>query len=659
MNKIKKITLMLVSAFMSCILLGSVGCSCSKKKKELDYNIDIQGDVPGGIHDYDISETGEFLLKGGVTGYKIVIPQNSEQNEITASIELSNLFYEATGVSLEVVKDGAVPAQPSYNFISLGKTHLAESANISPGSILKTGGFIIRTMGIDIFIAGAASRGTLNGVYEFLAQILNYDFFAKERWSLDKNVKDIPLMNYKITDVPDIDYYQSMNAMLTNSEYQKYRMVTRAQMATGPLGIGPGHNTLKYFPKETYLATRPEYYAENSQRSQLCYTARGNDELVEEMTDIVVNIMKETVKTTNQKYISFACEDDNRACPCAACQAFKSKYGADSAAVVRFVNIVRTKLDDWFADTGINGGSAYDSSTSIEFYAYHSYEAPPSIYDEKLMKFVPTAEEMQLKKGITPFIPSRSVSNSDYTRSLYHEVNKRGANNIRGWAAIAQEVNLYYYDTNYRNYIQPYNSFSSIQENYKFAFENGSGYIYNLGQSTQRGHLSGFTALKIYLESKLGWNVNTNMVDATNNFFNGYFQDAALPMRKFYDEVRLHAIYLDEVFGMRGIFDYMTEKKHWPQHVLERWAGYCNEALGKIEYLKTTNRSLYSTLYKHIIGERIFPYYALGRYHAETIELDTMQKIRETVYTDANYVGMTQVSEYSAITSLWQEWGFI
>jgi len=52
----------------------------------------------------NIKPTGRYLLSAGQTEYKILLPTEASNLELFAAAELVDIFYEATGVSLEVIK---------------------------------------------------------------------------------------------------------------------------------------------------------------------------------------------------------------------------------------------------------------------------------------------------------------------------------------------------------------------------------------------------------------------------------------------------------------------------------------------------------------------------------------------------------------------------
>ena len=76
---------------------------------------------------------GKFLVKDGVTDYKLVVSDSTNKYVVNAKTDFLILFEKATGISIEAVLDKEVPDYTADSkYISLGNTKLVEQAGIDP-----------------------------------------------------------------------------------------------------------------------------------------------------------------------------------------------------------------------------------------------------------------------------------------------------------------------------------------------------------------------------------------------------------------------------------------------------------------------------------------------------------------------------------------------
>ena len=77
----------------------------------------------------------------------------------------------------------------------------------------------------NVYIAGSRDIGTLNGVYGFLEKTLNFDYFTKGVYRIDKK-SDLAFTYFDVTEKPSFDYRQVNYAELREDEtsYRRMRM---------------------------------------------------------------------------------------------------------------------------------------------------------------------------------------------------------------------------------------------------------------------------------------------------------------------------------------------------------------------------------------------------------------------------------------------------
>ena len=93
-----------------CLGLSAVSVfacfACNQEENNDDNN--NNNAVANANHDFSYTETEDWLVRGGQTQYKIVMPEGASTELGYAKTELTNLFAEATGIELQAVTDAGL-----------------------------------------------------------------------------------------------------------------------------------------------------------------------------------------------------------------------------------------------------------------------------------------------------------------------------------------------------------------------------------------------------------------------------------------------------------------------------------------------------------------------------------------------------------------------
>src|ERR1041384_6198021 len=117
------------------------------------------------------------LVNEGKSNYSIVVSAQASRSEQRAAQELQRFMEEMSGARLPVVTDDR---RGRGNFFLVGdRSSLRRLGVRVPFETLGTEGFVIRTAGKHLVIAGGHERGTMYGVYTFLDQ-LGCRWFTRE-----------------------------------------------------------------------------------------------------------------------------------------------------------------------------------------------------------------------------------------------------------------------------------------------------------------------------------------------------------------------------------------------------------------------------------------------------------------------------------------------
>ncbi len=630
-----------------------------------------------------IEYTDYSLVSGGASDYKIVLAEDALYSERFARDEIVDFFFQATGITLKSISESEVTYSENAKLIILGDTDFSRYAGVNVKDI-PAQGFTLKTVDSNVFILGE-DYGVLYGAYEFLHKTLNYAIYAADEIALDKNVKDLRLQKFDFSDNPDILYrepnYGPVSDVVVGNRFRLNNGIWISQKGNFV------HNTFsEYFPTSIYnkegLETyQPKFYSKKG--TQLCYNARGDAEAYAKMQDVAFNRIVELIdyyykQGDFRESVSFSQEDNNDWCECDACLESLEKYGANSASVIRFLNPIAKRVQEWL-DKNWTG-----HTVNIAFFAYiKSEEAPVQSINGK---YLPVRKlnsdekanvvegklngQMVYKVGEESYVEEESLYlednvtlfyapiYADYMYDFSHSKNAAYMETLRKWMAVADKLYLWFYSTNYRDYMIWYDSFNSMQPLYRLVKDCNSIYFFDQGRYNTNA-LTAFDTLKIYLNSKLAWNVDADYTKMIDDFFKNYFRDAAKPMKRYFDGFRSWSQYVKDTMSISGQCNTpISYANFWPKQVLIGWENCINEAYAAIEPLKGKDRNLYDKVYERIEKESIAIRYHLYELHENSYEEETLRALRQQFKADATRLGFTQYNETGSIAeNVYAKWG--
>ncbi len=619
------------------------------------------GEVEGEIHSYLMTETDKFVVKEGKTDYKILIADKARENVFieNAVADLQLFFKEATGIELEVVEDSSYKDGDKY--LAIHETKLATAQSVgATRETLGMGGYRIKTVGESVVMCGATAESSMYAVYSFLKLALGFELYYTDFYALEKGVKDLKLMDYDVTDVPDFEWrIQSTGWIRYNESNRKRMRWTEDRSWIIPVDGLPWHNSLAYLPPEKYQAENPEYFA-YPKGTQLCYTARGDDKKRNEMLDIVAGRIVELFSMEeykNRRHISVSIQDNQDACQCKTCLADRKKYGVVSASIVKFCNDVAKRVSAWMET---DEGKPYARDFRILFFAYHATNAAPVKYNKRKDTYLPI-DGLVCDPHVAVYF---AETNGDYTANLHdgNTANTVIGKNMRGWGALSNEIYFWSYSTNFAHFLTPYYSIDAVQDTLKFAKNEKTNYVMIQDQWIQEGTPTGFGVFKNWLHAKLEWDVNADVKALTDEFFNGYFMEGANAMRQAYEDWRDWAKYQSSELGYNGwrsVYANALQQKFWPKDRVEKWLALTEQAKQDVEIHKAENPTLYKQLCEHISYESIAFRYLLISLYADEYTEEQLLALKTQCAKDLRTSGMSlaatvPLTKVEDLLSKWQ-----
>ncbi len=557
----------------------------------------------------EILPTTKNFVKNGKCDYIIVLPNNPIGYEQTAALELQKYIKQATGISLDIVNESQVKVTSTSKYIIIGKTGLAEEANVVAASAeaLKNRGFRIKNVGHNVYIVGGDTIGTLNGVYEFLNKQFGFEVYADDEIYIQNSVKNVKLNGYDLTDNPDISYVENVGDYRDSSNF--YEALTMRTNHYDDIFIDvtsqPWHNTFEYVPYQQYGTTHSDWYVydDSGNPKQLNYLQKGTGNELSELQQLVfdkmtVAIDEDFAQGEYRNLIGFMHEDNTDVW--VEDTTYTRTYGdaAPAAILIDFINPIAKKLEEYMA-TNHEG-----RDMNIVIFAYVRTEDAPT--------------DMTLEDNVAVMIAPISA---DFTKE--YEYNKTSYSTeiqtlIDEWSTVASKTAYWFYNMYHERSVIYYDNIYNMKGLYQAAVETGAEYVFS--EMTSSISLSPMSPLREYLNTKLAWDASSDIDTLISNFFTNYYKDAATAMKGYFDTLHDRTNGYTGYPSLSGVggantgnYDFKTL---WNQSTVSTLATKISQAFTAITPLETTNPELYRTLYDRIMRESLCVQYLQLQHHA-------------------------------------------
>lgn len=505
------------------------------------------------------------LSVDGWTDYQIVIPDGASVEVQAAAAELSS-FLEAVcphpgAVYYDWIDVYWASISRAEKQILVGRSKALDALNLSiDWDALGDDGFVIRTAGPHLVIAGGPRRGTINGVYTFLEDIVGIRWFTptvtviphKPNLTIKPlNIQKVPVFETRSVicgSAGDVDWAarQRLNfgrvqigrqlqdgmrpqwGLYTNDPkmagWQYYAALTSSHTL--------GHNGLLPYSE---FDRHPEYFGlvdgKRVQDAQPCLTNRG-------VLRVVAENAKNWLKAdSTASVISISLGDFGNFCQCSRCKRVMQEYGR-SGYVLRFVNRVAAELEEDYPNV------------RVSTLAYHWFTRKP-----------PTKHIDVHKNVVIVFAPIYASGHHAYDEGEYN-IAQGVYKDLVEWCRIAPQVWVWAYFLPESN-LHPAANFNCLSRNFKLFRDvgvNGFTLQANAGHMTMAG---GLTELQGYLLAKLMWDPDYDVQKGIEEFCAGCYGAAAPQMISYIRQVNDIDTYEVELSATQkhGSFDPLKYKK--------------------------------------------------------------------------------------------------
>lgn len=608
-------------------------------------------------------KTSYKIVNRGVTEYKIVTSDTPTALETMAASELSLFIKEATGASLNTIKSSqwtvGVPA------ISIGETAVAQNAGVSlPANVdFGTSGYLIKTVGDSLIIMSGAKgkgEGCLYGVYDFLGDVVGYECFAEDEFSIEKK-STVELYKYDNVVQPSFDQRSiGYRSTITDATYQRRMRLIHQRTDTrwGLEGhVQAGSNNWSILPYNVYsnphdpsictaddaecAVGHKDWYASGG--TQLCWTAGDamEREFAQQLYEVIVN-------NPYSEYFHFGQEDNEYFCNCTRCKEAMDEWALNNEGLqINFANGVVEYTEALLAADEANK----DRDIQYMIYAYGGTMAAPTVkqadgtYKAKSELVIP---HEKLYIWFTPI-------STDFSKALTHTNNLTVYEALQGFGAICPgRILVYIYDINFYNYLINFNNFGTVKGMYEEYKNNGVYYLYTQGPLD--AVVPTFQEMRIYVESELMWDVSQDYDTLVRKFMVNYFREGAEAMYQYYNLIRNRYAYYQgiEVANIGSIYSDIGNSNIWTEPVVSALGDCIDEALKAIEVLRETDEALYTKVKNRIMKENISVLFMKLTHHASYYSNAEVAQMKADFKYYTNLFGVNATRENGSINGLFE-----
>lgn len=446
------------------------------------------------------------LVHNGRSKYSIVLASDASPSEQRGATELQQFLQQISGARLPIVTDFSTAGSHA---IFVGHSPSLDALQLAIDfDALGPEGYVLRTSGNHLVIAGGRKRGTMYGVYGFLER-LGCRWFAP-------TVSHIPsLRTVRIEPVdetvqPSFEYREVYFHLAFDKDWSARNrmngMSSKLDASTGGKVVYHPfvHTFALLVPPEKYFKDHPEYFSlvdgARREHAQLCLTNPD-----------VLRIAIETVRGWMRDYpdatiFSVSQNDTTGWCECVNCHRVElEEGGAHSGPLLRFVNSVAEAV-----------GPDHPGKL-IDTLAYWYTEDPPA----------KARPRPNVRIRLCPIGACEAHAYGKCPYDTYF------LGHLQAWSQITHQLYIWHYNTNFANYLAPFPDFDQLAVSIPMYAKYGVVGMFMEGCSSPGAGSD--EALRSYVMAKLLWDVNADARQAIDEFHTAYYGPAAQPMHAYFD----------------------------------------------------------------------------------------------------------------------------
>jgi len=469
------------------------------------------------------------IIVDGESEYVIVVAADAIPAERTAAAKLRGFLAQISGAELRIIDDSSAPQAKE---IVVGDTNRYALDHEALG--LGTDGFVVRTAGEKLVLAGGKPRGTLYSVYGFCEKYLDC------RW-LSKDVKILPARKTVAVpaaidelEIPAFLYRQPTTVYAQTSIDEDYALANRVNgvgmipnstwdEALGGVMFWPAsHAGMDILPPhdryhDGVLVVKglweehPEYFVKNEDGSpMICPNGEENPCLTNpDVIQIYIDYaMRQMENNPDLQGISMGLNDSGTVCRCEGCRAVYAQEhpeAGQTGALMRVMNAVCEALE-----------AAGYTQVTLNAFAYGTATYPPRVdlHRNIVIHFCPSDMCYAHRPGECDY---------EGNRYYFEEV-------LPGWGKIAKRVCIFEYPLSYNQPGIPFPSWGVLQDYIRFYYENS---VVGMTQCAATVNDVGLYVMLGYLYARLLWDPYLDMEALYGHFLPGYYGEGWRYIREY------------------------------------------------------------------------------------------------------------------------------
>ena len=456
-----------------------------------------------GVCSTAVAQVGTITIaEDGVSQLVVVVAEAATLPEKHAAGELVNFLQQVTGAEFDLVNQ----ADKTQSRLLVG----AEAATLAGPTFTTEGleeeGFVIRTVGSDLILAGGRPRGTLYAVYTFLEDVVGCRWWSSKVSTIPKK-PTLKIADLNIRFVPRLEYRESFWFDAFDGDWAARNKCNghaeRLDAARGGKHVYEGfvHTFYRLIPPDKYFEDHPDWFSEidgqrKHERAQLCLTN-------EEMRRELVRNLKARLRANPAATIASVSQNDwHGYCRCGRCAAIDEEEGSPAGSLLRFVNTVAADIESEFPNV------------AISTLAYQYTRKPP--------------RHVRPRPNVIVRLCSIECS---FSTPLDSERNQAFRDDIVGWSRICDRLYIWDYTTNFAHYVLPHPNLRVLGPNVKFFVDHGVKGVFEQGAYQSYG--SEMAELRGWVLAKLLWDPSRGADELVNEFVDGYYGPAAEHIRAY------------------------------------------------------------------------------------------------------------------------------
>ncbi len=491
------------------------------------------------------------LVTDGRSEYVIVLAKDASPSEKWAAQEFRSHIQQMSGAELQIQPEQANGESPARSVIigdgPAARALIADFDRTASGDE----GFVIRTVGTRLVIAGGRLRGTMYGVYTLL------DSLGVRWWTPSETfIPQMPTIRISPQDrseKPGLAYRDMMSREIHGEAGHLWMARNRMngmiwqdadEKIGGRYSFGGrmlAHTIMKLAQKHKVALTpemmsmdeKGERAKPGSRGDQLCFT---NPAVIEAMASVVV---AEYQADPTLHFVMLGQEDGNKYCHCPGCQKVAEREGSQSGPVIHFANAVAAKAEETVP------------GAAVAVNAYVWSRLPPRHLRPRPNVYVVLAS-YEVDFG-TPLADSR------------HQPNLQFKQDLEQWNAITTRIYMWDYMVNFLHYLMPQPNLDVLVPNIRYYAAHGVAGI--MSQGAWDCWYAEMAPLRGWVIARAMWNPESDGAALIDDFVKGYYGPAAGGIADYIDAT--HRFVRENPEWVQGIYRHTNSRHIAPDIIAE------------------------------------------------------------------------------------------